>query len=65
MTKPKAQATTPSTGIKFTIPDVPKKKQIEMIKSMREVVEAMAQLTGEEVDLTPFDEAIRKVQNEN
>ena len=48
--------------IKFTIPDVSPTEQIKMIKSMKSVTKAMAKLTGENVDLKPFDDAIAKIQ---
>lgn len=49
--------------LKFTIPDAPPEKQIEMIESMMSVVKTMGKLTGEEVDLTAFHEAITKIKN--
>ena len=50
--------------IKFTIPDVSPTEQIKMIKSMKSVTKAMAKLTGENVDLKPFDDAIAKIQGD-
>lgn len=45
--------------IKFTIPDAPPEKQIKMIKDLIEVMESMGKLTGEKVDISPFEKQIK------
>lgn len=48
--------------IMFTIPDGTPKEQIEHIKSIRELTLATAKFVEEEVDTTPFDDAIKKLE---
>lgn len=51
-------------GIKFTIPDKPPAEQLEMVRHMRQVMETLAQVTGETetLDLSEFDKVIAKLE---
>lgn len=49
-------------GIKFIIPDLPPKEQLEMVKDLREIILTFAKVAGEKADTTQFDEAIAKLE---
>lgn len=52
----------PGYGIKFTIPDRPAPEQLEMVKGLKESVQALADLAGEPLDAKPFDDVIAKLE---
>lgn len=54
-----------SYGIQFTIPDGTPDQQIEMIKSLKKTMQTFADVVGEKLDPTPFDEAIANIKGES
>jgi hypothetical protein len=48
--------------LKITIPDAPPEEQIKMIEDLMSLIKTMGDLTGEEADLSSFEEAIEKIK---
>lgn len=51
-----------TSRIGFTIPDGSPQEQIRMIDELKGFLLSTAKLTGEEVDVTPLDEAKKKLE---
>ena len=49
------------SAIKFEIPDGTPEQQIKMIQDLMDVMSSTAEMTGEKVDLTPFEDIIKEV----
>lgn len=63
MTKPQTEEQDKQL-LKITIPDAPPDEQIKMIEDLMFITKTVGEVTGEEVDLSSFEEAIRKIQSD-
>ena len=49
-------------GIRFTIPDLPANKQLEMVRDLKKTMQTFADIANEPLDTKTFDDIIAKLE---